>query len=298
MGTSQAAESAEAAPDSALKYIALGDSYASGEGTYLAGRGGYIGETDSGSHRCHRAQGAWNTTLHLYASNRVAPLDVSIDPTTHKSDFIACSGATTNDLETGNPNNWNVAQIGGTKTSDPDFITLSIGGNDADFAKVVEECYVDKKRHKCGQQIAESIARLSEVQNKLVKTYVKTHNQYSRAAIFVVGYPQILGTKDGSHRLRCLWLNPDRWDDLRGVSTRLNGTIKQAVNEARANGVPVTYVDIESALAGHELCTGDSYVRDVFLTGGKSQYSAHPAPRGQAAISKLVGSAVGTWAAS
>src|ERR671924_2427967 len=96
-----------ATPAGAVKYVALGDSYSSGVGT----RSYY----DS---NCQKSVYAYPYLVH----------------NAHPSwAFVhaACSGATTSSLLSG--------QIGSV-TSDTNWVSYTIGGNDAGFSSVITEC--------------------------------------------------------------------------------------------------------------------------------------------------------------
>src|ERR1044072_3287321 len=99
---------ASADPLAAGKYVALGDSYASGLGAGSYG--------DSGS--CKRIATVYGQ---LWA-NANAP---------SAFEFVACSGAVTSDV---------LASQVGALSADTSLVTISIGGNDAGFADVMTDC--------------------------------------------------------------------------------------------------------------------------------------------------------------
>ncbi len=98
-------------PPPSAQYVALGDSFASGEGTFS-----YI----SGSKTCYRATDGYVE-------------QIAADETDSLS-FAACAGATIGNIVTGK-----TAQINqvGPQT---DLITISVGGDDVGFSHVLADC--------------------------------------------------------------------------------------------------------------------------------------------------------------
>jgi hypothetical protein len=107
----------------------------------------------------------------------------------------------------------------------------------------------------------------------------------------VVGYPDIFPASlvggsnpcPGSAVLEPL-LTTAELTGLRALAHELDQTIDAAAKRAR-----VTYVDTESAFAGHELCTADSWVYGIDLRNGGS---LHPTARGQLALAARVSAAI------
>jgi hypothetical protein len=108
-------------PDSS-SYVALGDSFSSGEGNPPYERG----SDERGLDECHRSESAYSTLLNI---------ELGILSLT----FRACSGATTADIIEANPDNHEPSQLswlsGATK-----LVTLTIGGIDAGFVHLLYEC--------------------------------------------------------------------------------------------------------------------------------------------------------------
>lgn len=96
-----------------FRYVAMGDSYASGEG---------LDPFESGSGDCHRSPRAHPRLVTL--PGEAAPIASDADPLI-SFESAACSGADIDDLA-----NFQISALG----SDTDLLTISIGGNDAGFA--------------------------------------------------------------------------------------------------------------------------------------------------------------------
>jgi lysophospholipase L1-like esterase len=149
-----AAESAAAG-----KYVALGDSYASGTG---AGDYG-----NSGS--CKRSANAYAS---LWA-NANAPSEFA---------FVACSGAVTGDV---------LANQVSALTADTSLVTISIGGNDAGFADVMTDCNLGSDDSCVARnQEAQTFARDS-LPGLLDGVYTEIANRAPSAQVVVLGYPHI-----------------------------------------------------------------------------------------------------------
>lgn len=108
-------------------YVALGDSYSSGEGD-----GSYSPSSDTAHDKCHRSSYAYGPLLD--ANRHLGPIA-----------FVACSGAITYDLFAPNPDNYDAsgnhepAQLAAL-TPETKTVTLTIGGDDAGFSTVLAEC--------------------------------------------------------------------------------------------------------------------------------------------------------------
>jgi hypothetical protein len=117
-----------------LSYLALGDSYSSGEGVFP-----YFDTTNILS-GCHRSTRAYATRIRVPGTTQ--PIANRSDA---KFDFIACSGAVTENIpasgegQHGEPPQ--LAAVNGVDAS-RDLVTISIGGNDAQFVPLFEYCLV------------------------------------------------------------------------------------------------------------------------------------------------------------
>ncbi len=106
-------------------YVALGDSYSSGEAV-----GNYDAGTDTYTNGCHRSPGAYPRLVDDDAS---VPAGVRL---------VACSGSTSPDLFTG-PNHNFVGEAtpqANALNEDTELVTLTMGGNDSGFSAILQEC--------------------------------------------------------------------------------------------------------------------------------------------------------------
>ena len=143
---------------SAVRYVALGDSYSSG-----VGAGGY---DSSGCSRSPRSYPALWAASHAVASVTLA----------------ACGGATTDDVV-----NTQLGALGGGTT----FVTITIGGNDAGFLEVVTTCLLGTDGA-CGVAVGAAKAYATGVlPAKLDRTYAAIRSHAPHARVVVLGYPHL-----------------------------------------------------------------------------------------------------------
>lgn len=140
------------------RYVALGDSYASG-----VGAGSYTSESGA----CKRSNNAYPA---LYNAN--------VRPASYRS--VACSGATTTDVI-----NNQLSALSSTTT----LVSITIGGNDVGFANIMTTCVLyGESECIAAVQAAENKAR-AELPAKLANVYNGIKNRAPSARVVVVGYP-------------------------------------------------------------------------------------------------------------
>src|SRR5919205_284156 len=184
----------------ATRYVALGDLYSSGTGTRT-----YYDSTCQKSvyaypYLLHNAHPAW-TFVHA-----------------------ACSGATTSSLLS--------TQIGSV-TSDTNWVSYTIGGNDAGFSSVITECAQPSWSSDCDGAINNAQAyinntlpgRLDLVNNK-IKSLAPT------AKVIVLDYPHLFNGEDCNAGT---WFSPDEETRLNQTADLLRSKLSQASSRAGAN---------------------------------------------------------------
>jgi len=273
------------------QYLALGDSFSSGEGAYSYELG-----TDTSNNKCHLSTKSY--------SYRIA---TSQNYTNFHS--IACSGATSKDI-TGHaqypiqptPNSlgdWMpglTSQVNKVLTSQPNIITIGIGGNDIGFKQKLTECV---KPGTCFNSYDARIGLIDEIDNeynKLVATYSSVGDAAkSTTKIYAIGYPHIADSSgscaDNVH------LNSEEISLSNTLIDHLNYTIQQA---ALSSGV--AYVDVSTAFNGHELCDGSTsnlamngltYGQEVLHVIGSESF--HPNSLGQKYLQSAISSATSNF---
>jgi len=173
------------------RYVAMGDSYSSGEGT-----GTYDQGTDTGSDKCHRSS---ENILEASYPRLLQLLSPSVVPSTLT--FVACSGATINDVLHGR---YGEAPQVNALGDDVTLVTISVGGDDLGFPKILENCVDmishDRSDQQCQGQESEIDRRLyvgdpakhePPLTTRLVDLYRTIKQRAPNARIVVMGYPHL-----------------------------------------------------------------------------------------------------------
>lgn len=309
-------------------YIALGDSYSSGEGSteFEPGTDQDVSKWESfqeaaariipfwendmpeGRNMCHRSTTAYSQRIY-------EKLDFDGD-----LGFHACSGAEIKDLLPGDqlpdannvgtpdegalnvPDHTNVGEAPQLDHLDEDtsLVTVSIGGNDVGFAEVVKKCVLNgitEWTGGCRQPMDQSTReKIINLEDELVGLYNKIQQQAPNARVVVVGYPRMFPDRTYPP----LEVGPSlEWGDIdepiEPADQQWMNDMARLLNRTTENAArtaEVEYVDVYDALDGHEIGTQYSWINDTDfeLENGKAfdMGSFHPNDRGQAAIAQLV----------
>lgn len=264
-------------PYEELKYVALGDSFSSGEG---AGAGNYFKDSNGADNPCHRAPTAW-TFMVAQSSPQLK------DPMVN----AACSGAMTKHVLS-TPFNGEQPQIDLLRQenakSKVDLITITIGGNDAGFSGLVTDCFltdctVDARTGRWRAKAREAARALAQ------DIVPKMREAAPNARIVVVGYPRLLPTQQKSV-VNCGWLTSTERVALNTVAKQLNQFVIDAIYTElfeKPGYIAPDFINPTDALSGHELCTAQSHVVKIY--GNKWNHEqAHPNLLGQGDLARVV----------
>ena len=232
------APAASAAP--AVHYVALGDSYSSG-----VGAGDYI----SASGSCERSEKAYPEQ---WADAHSPAAFVS----------VACSGATTADVLSSQV----PALSAGTK-----LVSITIGGNDAGFASVMETCVLSSTTSCLNAVSAAEAFVASQLPARLDNTLAVIGRDAPNARVIVLGYPDLY---DLSRSSSCIGLSTADRTALNGGADDLDGALATAAKAYRD-----TFADVRGQFAGHEICDSGSWLNSVDIFALSSSY--HPTAAGQ-----------------
>jgi lysophospholipase L1-like esterase len=265
-------------PIAAVRLYSLGDSYTSGEGAKRY----FPGTNQASSNECRRAPTAYPRVV---AERKKLGLT-----------FVACSGATTEDVLTRAQEPNSPADIFGSATQisaltgikQSDIITIGIGGNDAGFGKVVQTCLSSD----CSPNQKIWMDQMPTVQASLVKTFAKLRE--FGATVFALTYPNPLAEKD------CIiGFNESEWRFLRDeYIPALNKSVRVAAFLAGVN-----VIDVETAFVGYRVCEtsfASSALNVISISGIGGTFrplkflhnSFHPNRRGHALLSLAVQEAI------
>lgn len=264
-----------------VNYVAMGDSYSSGEGIDPYFRDGFnMRGVQPGSidNRCHRSTRAYAEyvqppgfakPLYEIASDSVSAGQgkrlnkFGSDSNVRTSGgvgwaFIACSGATTRNVlqaaDGGTRQSWSdgyrdqVPQLDNTVIdASTGLVTLTIGGDDVHFADVLKYCASTD----CNQAgyVANLNQSIEQSGSSLIQVFRAIKEKASNARIIALGYPQIFPSTPQEQG--CTKLRPWRGeqDMLRAETVKLNDQIGAA---AAAAGIE--FVEVASSFSGHEVC--------------------------------------------
>jgi lysophospholipase L1-like esterase len=216
----------QASASGTKQYVALGDSYAAGQGggSYLNGclqsRNGYPSMLDELKH------------VHLRADS-------------------TCSGATTDDLLHGQLQPLNR----GTR-----LVTVTVGGNDLNVAGVAASC-IGGPSPACTSAINAALKLLtappgetSALGQRLAGTYAAVVADAPKATVVVTGYPYLFEAPAPTDP------NAPTIVAINNATTALNQTIQATTAAAAGTGADIVYVDVTAAFAGHGIGSLDPYL--------------------------------------
>lgn len=218
---------AEAHARRAVSYVALGDSYAAGQG--------------GGDYRNPCLQSPYGYPGLLDSLRRI-----------HLRANTSCTGATTRDVID--------TQLGplnrGTR-----LVTLTVGGNDLNVAGVAAACAAGPSVG-CQQAIDAARALLaappggsSVLAGRLVETYAAVAAESPRARILVTGYPRLFENPAPGDP------NAPVIAAVNEATVALNATIRAAVTRVSVTGTDIRYVDVTDEFAGHGIGSPDPYLQ-------------------------------------
>jgi lysophospholipase L1-like esterase len=228
LGIGLAAAPAVSGPSAAFAapstdYVALGDSYSSGTGTNAY-------DIDAGCQRSSRSYPA------LWAAQQG----------TASFTFAACAGATTSTVRN--------SQLGGLNAG-TDLVTITIGGNDANFVGTVLACRLGSDAT-CFSSLDSADAFIrTTLPARLDATYRDIRTRAPNARLVVLGYPHLYRTGF------CLFeISDARRTRINAVADTLATVTAQRV--AAAGG---TFLDARGAYSGHEVCSGSPWLNGTTL---------------------------------
>ena len=317
--------------------VSLGDSYASGEGIpEFYGQNKPLEEkVKDEDWLAHRSTKSWPSLLEVPNPNGQGIL-IMKDYKESNTDscgvnynlcrwyFVASSGATTQDLThpqikkyckykpfssltdlvTGEKELKGQLAIFDEISEHVDYVTISIGGNDVDFAEIITECALGSTylgTSKLEEKIDALWDNMGQTREKLMQAYRDIRNKVDgQTEIFVTGYPRLL--EEGGKGLfiseyEAMWVNHN-------VSA-FNRVIQDCIGSCGVDRNKIHYVSVEEVFAGHQAyASKDPWINKIKLPAqsedisilGKdalvSAYSMHPNEDGARAYADCVNEAI------
>ncbi len=259
-------------------YVALGDSYSSGDGA---------GEYEEGTAEpgeCWRSE-------HAYP--KVVEEEFSFEGALG---FYACSGHKGSDM---------LSQVGTPEsqlervTEHTSLVTVGIGGNDLGFIPVLRTCIVRMpllERTACTDQEDEVNEKMDAFEETLTEVITDIRERAPDARVLVLGYPRLF-PEEPSGMYYTLSQSDQLW--LNSVAQRFNNRIRDTAYEADGDvygsrGVgSVEFVNVFTALKGYEVSEDNSWLNGIVLGQlGEGlrvdRASFHPTAQGQRSIAERV----------
>ncbi|MDX3456140.1 GDSL-type esterase/lipase family protein [Streptomyces sp. ME02-8801-2C] len=252
--------------------VAMGDSYASGEG---AGSYAPTSDVDNGKatwNACRRSANSWarKTTVPGF-SDTIGTLS---DTASASLDFqdVSCSGAHTWQLLPGTPVNGDEVETwgfdgnfhekfqseSGVLSEDTDLVALTIGGNDAGFPAVMQSCATT------GCPAEDSVhADIDDTMPEIEKVLREINSAAPNAKIILLGYPRLFNEDvtlcvsgvGGAGMIR-----------VNNMGEYMESKQQQLVASLKSAGLPVSYESPDSDFEGKRACDDNEGINKI-VTG-------------------------------
>lgn len=271
------------------RYVAMGDSYSSGEGNppFESNVGGGCDRSISGA----------------YADLIAADLGLANNGTAF--DFEACGGATTGDLwpgagdargNTAFTTYQETGLVAGEAGLGPNtkLVTLTIGGNDVGIGTAAAECIIGgciDPSLSIFANIRNAVQNIAALQKTLVATYDSIKTAAPNAAIYVLGYPALFtdnwieNSLPGCLANTGLTAGSIAW--LYQRELQLDGVVKAAATQAGVHFVDPNATGTAYSFAGHGICSSSPWFHPLWqnlLPFSDLVYTFHPTVAGQQAL--------------
>jgi lysophospholipase L1-like esterase len=217
------------APAWGVKYVALGDSYSSGTGTRT-----YY---DSG---CQRS-----VTSYPYLLRNAHP----------DWQFVhaACSGAKTGDV---------INTQSASLTANTNWVSYTIGGNDAGFSSVITECAFPSWASNCNGAIDGAQAYINNtLPGRLDLVNNKIKSLAPSAKVVVLDYPRLFNGTDCNAGT---WFSSGEMTRLNQTADMLRDRLREAATRAGANFL---FRDVIPPFVGHAVCDGGGGSSTEWING-------------------------------
>jgi lysophospholipase L1-like esterase len=233
-------------PAWATKYVALGDSYSSGTGTRTYYDSNCQKSIYAYPYLLHNAHPDW-TFVHA-----------------------ACSGATTSDLL-----NNQVSSV----TSDTNWVSYTIGGNDAGFSSVITTCAEPSWASDCDGAIDKAQAFITNtLPGRLDTVNNAIKSRAPNAKVVVLDYPRLFNGTDCN---AFTWFSSHEMTRLNQTADMIKSVEQAAATRAGANFL---FRDVIPPFIGHAVCDGGSGSSTEWINGLSNPVSEsyHPKITGHA----------------
>jgi len=245
-----------------VNYLALGDSFSSGEGAF-----DYFLETDSKENKCH-------------TSKRSYPYLIGLQLSLKSYNSVACSGARMQDIITyaqkqnvPTPNTMGrllpgfQKQIQYVSDLSPNVVTVGVGGNDMGFNAKMKACISVGTCYKSYEDRLEIVHEANRQFQTLLDLYNSLKNTVEPGTkLYVIGYPHV-AKADGDCAVNVRLDNQELM-----LSNQLIDYLNQVIATAAAR-TGLRYTDVSEAFSSHKMCeTTPSQVAFNGVTAGDDKW--------------------------
>jgi lysophospholipase L1-like esterase len=230
----------------AVRYVALGDSYSSGTGTRTYYDSGCQRSVYAYPYLLHNAHPDW-TFVHA-----------------------ACSGAKTGDI---------INTQSASLNSSTNWVSYTIGGNDAGFSSVITECAKPWWASNCNGAIDQAQAYINNtLPGRLDLVNNKIRSLSPTANVIALDYPRLFNGEDCNAGT---WFSPSEETRLNQTADMLRDRIREAATRAGSNFL---FRDVIPPFVGHAVCDGGGGSSTEWINGLSNPVgeSYHPKTTGHA----------------
>lgn len=296
--------------------VSLGDSYSSGEGIEeFYGQNLPLGQkVRYEDWLAHRSTKSWPSLLKIpNISGTMADYKVP-DKATRTSPvqwyFAAASGAETKHFYEAQKKKYQklldidkaflppqLSVFNSIQRDAVDYVTLTIGGNDVDFAGIITNCVIEPTYLEFGNNVALELKfynlwrNMDSTMNNIKGVYKNIHQGAPNADIIVAGYPELLdyngkGTTISKNEATIVNKN------VRDFNDRIESLVESLKSEMK-----IHFVDVETEFEGRQAYSSEEWINPIIwgtksedLTdiGISSAYSIHPNEKGAKAYARRV----------
>lgn len=243
-----------------IHWAALGDSYSAGTGASSK-----LGPPNPPA--CLRSAQTYSYKVNggsMWIGDRGEPIRLG------QPNLKACDGAKTVDMYFTQNNRGAEARQLNYVTRKTRLVTLTVGGNDLDFAPVLKNCFFSD----CSGAPLIPPARASTLQDDLVRLYrdIRSQMRPTNSRLVVLNYPDPLPNPrdpadDLPRFLRCPFTNSQittaELNRIYEAAAQLSNIISGAI--AQLGDPNVIFVDVLDAFSGHRVCAADEWANGVSL---------------------------------
>ena len=181
-----------------------------------------------------------------------------------------------------------------------DYVTVTIGGNDIGFKKIVTMSMMGVTVFYPGDTIQEKAESLMKemyerpgIRARIKRAYTDTAARAgSQACIIVAGYPSLMAP-EGCEGI----ISAESAQIMNAAGVLLNAELQDIAEECRAEGINIRFVSVAEAFDGHGAYSDDPYInpvihgpreQDLKIPAAVSIYSMHPNAQGVEAYARCV----------